>query len=232
LALFSDTETSLDNQMTAGVIDLEIDCDGDTVFSAQDDPLPEIFYYLPTSATEENQGDIKPGDKGEVTLSLHLKTDSNNADLWMQVFNIDDDDIGGIMSEPECECEGGTWNDTDETCSGMTRKDDISSEIDVTIWLDEGGTDGFQNTGDATEGDNVYQEADEPSIYIGTLAGLADAGDLSDGVLTVWNDAVASTIYYVGWQWELPEATNNCYQGDFCTFDVKFGADQIEIVTP
>ncbi|RJS71294.1 hypothetical protein CW696_04730, partial [ANME-2 cluster archaeon] len=86
-ALFQDTETSMGNTFTAGVIDLAIDCDGDMTFAAQDDPLPEIFYYMPTN-------DIKPGDSGEVTLSLHLKTDSNNADLWMEVLNLVDN--GGL----------------------------------------------------------------------------------------------------------------------------------------
>ena len=58
--------TSCGNVFCAGIIDLEVDCAGDTVFSAQDDPLPPIFEYLPCS-------DIKPGYSGEVTLSLHLK---------------------------------------------------------------------------------------------------------------------------------------------------------------
>jgi predicted ribosomally synthesized peptide with SipW-like signal peptide len=207
-ALFSDTETSEDNQMTAGVIDLEVDCAGDTTFSPQDDPLPKIFNYLPAN-------DIKPGDDGEVTLSLHLKTDSNDADLWMQVLNLTND--GGANPEPEIE---------EETSSGVD--DDIASEIEVLLWLDEGATEGWQGTGtDSEEGDNIKQ-AGEETLYDGTLDGLTSAG--VSGKLGVMDDAVACTTYYVGWSWELPSSVGNEHQGDYCTFDIVFGAEQV--VTP
>lgn len=196
-ALFSDTETSEGNQMTAGVIDLEVDCAGDTTFSAQDDPLPKIFEYLP-------ENDIKPGDDGEVTLSLHLKTGSNNADLWMQVLNIVND--GGLNPEPEQVAE-----------AAATVDDDIASEILVKLWIDD-------NADPGTPGDNIYQEGEEV-LHDGTLDGLTSAGD--SGKLTVKDAAVASTTYYVGWSWELPDTVGNEHQGDYCTFDVKFGADQI-----
>jgi len=189
-ALFSDTETSSPNTFTAGIIDLEVDCDGDTTFTLTDDP-PEIFNYLPAS-------DIKPGDSGHVTLSLHLKADTNNADLWMQVLNLDN--FGGVLSEPEDEEENATSVD-----------DDIASEILVKLWIDDG--------------DNVY-EPDSPELetyfYEGTLSGLETAGKQ-----TVQLNAVASTTYYVGWSWELPSGVGNEHQGDYCTFDIVFGADQI-----
>ena len=199
-ALFSDTETSSPNTFTAGIIDLEVDCDGDTVFSPQDDDLPEIFNYLPAT-------DIKPGDSGEVTLSLHLKTGSNNADLWMQVQNLAND--GGILSEPECGAEGGTWNGS---CSGNTPDDDIASAILVKLWIDD-------NDDPGTPGDNIWQDG-EVVLYDDTLSGLT-------AKLTVQLDAVASTTYFVGWSWELPSGVTNEHQGDYCTFDIVFGADQV-----
>jgi len=204
-ALFSDTETSTGNQFTAGIIDLEIDSDGDTTFSAQDDPLPKIFEYLPAN-------DIKPGDNGEVTLSLHLKTDSNNADLWMQVQSLAN--VGGLNPEPEQEAESGGVDD------------DIAAEILVTLWVDEGAIAGWQGTGeDTTEGDNIYQATDEDILYDGTLSGLTAAG--VSGKISVWEDAQASQTIYVGWTWELPSTVGNEHQGDICTFDIVFGADQI-----
>ena len=196
-ALFSDTETSTGNQMTAGIIDLEVDCAGDTTFSAMDDPLDKIFEYLPAN-------DIKPGDDGEVTISLHLKTNSNDADLWMQVLNILN--FGGLNPEPEQVAEA----------SPATVDDDIASEIMVHLWFE-------------TDGDNVW-ESGETHLYgtdttYATLAGLETAG--TAGVLTVKDGAVASTTYYVGWEWELPSTVGNEHQGDYCTFDIVFGADQI-----
>ena len=207
-ALFSDTETSSPNTFEAGIIDLEIDCAGDdTTFSAQDDPLPKIFDYLPA-----NDGDIKPGDDGEVTLSFHLKADSNDADLWMQITTLVDD--GGLNPESE------------------TGTDDVISDaIEVLIWLDEGSTAGWQGTGtDSEEGDNIWQDGE--TILFGTVAagggtldGLTSAG--TAGKLTVMDDAVACTIYYVGWYWILPSTVGNEAQGDYCTFDIVFGADQV-----
>ena len=54
-AVFSDTETSSPNTFTAGIIDLVVDCDGDTIFDATADPLPKIFEYLAITH-------IKPGE--------------------------------------------------------------------------------------------------------------------------------------------------------------------------
>jgi len=203
-ALFSDTETSEVNQFTAGIIDLEVDCDGDTIFAATDDPLPKIFEYLPAS-------DIKPGDSGEVTLSLHLKDDSNDADLWMQLTSLVDD--GGL--NPESEDAG---------------DDVISDAIEVLIWLDEGTTAGWQGTGtDTDEGDNEYDTGEE--ILFGTVAAgggtLYSLSTTNSGKLTVMDDAVACTTYYVGWSWILPSTVGNEAQGDYCTFNIVFGADQI-----
>jgi spore coat-associated protein N len=187
-AYFSDTETSENNQFTAGVIDLEVDCAGDTTFAATDDPIPVIFEYLPAN-------DIKPGDAGEVTLSLHLKADSNNADLSIEITNLVDD--GGL--NPESEDPG---------------DDVISDAIEVFLWVDMDDQTG-------TPGDNVYQ-AGETVLFDGTLFGLEAAGKL-----TVINNAEACTIYYIGFSWELPSSVGNEAQGDYCTFDIVFGADQI-----
>lgn len=214
-ALFSDTETSSPNTFTAGIIDLEVDAEdeGGVIFTAQDDPLPEIFRELYT-------GDIKPGDSGEVTISLHLKADSNDADLWMQILNLTPD--GGILSEPECKAEGGTWNNTTKECLDATSvDDDICAEIEVLLWLD------MDDTSPAVPGDNIYQDG-ETILYGSVAAGgetLNDLFNLQDP-LTVKDGAVACTIYYVGWSWELSDVGNE-HQGDKCTFDVKFGADQI-----
>ncbi len=235
-AVFSDTETSEDNQFTAGVIDLEIDGTGTDLvtFDAQDDPLPKIFNYLPSPGK-----DIKPGASGEVTLSLHLKTGSNNADLWMQILDLQN--YGGILSEPECACEGGTWDNETDSCSARTSADDnISDDIEVLLWLDmfddetvDPGDNVLQFTDDVVV-NGVYDpgEEDELVLHDGTIADL-----FSGGTVTVMANAVASTTYYVGWSWEFPADTDppdtdNCHQGDICTFDIQFGANQIATTGP
>lgn len=186
-SLFSDTETAASNQFTAGVIDLQVDCAGDTVFAATDDPLPVIFNYLPAN-------DIKPGDSGVVTLSLDLTADSSNADLWILVNNLNE--FGGLNPEPEQEAEGGV------------PVDDIASRIDVSLWLD-------------ADNDQV-EDGGETNLFTGTLAGL-----VASGQLTVQLNAATGTTYYVGWSWVFDSSAGNEYQGDYCTFDVVLGADQL-----
>lgn len=114
-AYFSDNETSTANQFTAGVIDLQIDCTGDTEFMATDDP-GTIFARMA-------EDDIKPGATGEVTISLHL-TDGNPADLSMTVANLVN--AGGANPEPEQKAE----------LAGVD--DAIAAHILCTIWIDDG----------------------------------------------------------------------------------------------
>ena len=124
----------------------------------------------------------------------------------MQVLNLSND--GGLNPEPEQKAEAAASVD-----------DDIASEIEVLLWLEE-------------DGDNVYEAGTTETILFGTVAagggtldGLTSAG--TAGKLTVQDDAVASTTYYLGWYWILPSGVGNEHQGDYCTFDIVFGADQI-----
>jgi len=108
--------------------------------------------------------------------------------------------------------------------------DVISDAIEVLIWLDEGTTAGWQGTGtDTDEGDNEYDTGEE--ILFGTVAAgggtLYSLSTTNSGKLTVMDDAVACTTYYVGWSWILPSTVGNEAQGDYCTFNIVFGADQI-----
>src|SRR3990167_775323 len=92
-AFFSDTETSTGNTFTAGAIDLTIDNasyrsdeEGDMVFSEDNswdftDLTDELFFSF---------SDLKPGDIGEDTISLHVTSN----DAWA-CMNID------ITSTPE-----------------------------------------------------------------------------------------------------------------------------------
>lgn len=229
-AVFNDTETSTPNTFCAGIIDLEVDCAGDTVFSPMDDPLPPIFAYCPSN-------DIKPGYSGEVTLSLHLKEGSNNADLWMGILNLGPCPNPSPATEPECEAEGGTWNNTTNMCEGIDNQwvpvDDICDQILIKLWVDDGATDGWQNSDggtandDSEEGDNTWQDGEEVLTAPG-----ATLDDLDAAHFDLIDNAVACTTYYVGWAWELPIEVDNEYQGDCCCFDIVFGADQIVPVAP
>lgn len=66
--------------------------------------------------------DIKPGDKGEITFSLHLC--DNPGYLWMQANSVDHD--GGGNPEPEQVAEGDGENDAN-----------LAEKIDTRLWYDE-----------------------------------------------------------------------------------------------
>jgi predicted ribosomally synthesized peptide with SipW-like signal peptide len=182
LAYFQDTEASSNNTFTAGILDLEVDCEGDTIFAAQDSPLPKIFEYLPVG------NPLAPGDSGEVTISLHMKADSIKADLWMEVTSLADNT--GLTPEPE-----------------LAGDDVISDDIQVKLWQDDD--------------QNRIQNGSEKLVFQGTLLGLA-----SRGKTPVDYNVGPDSPRYLGWSWELPITVGNKSQGDTCTFDIIFGADQ------
>jgi predicted ribosomally synthesized peptide with SipW-like signal peptide len=92
-AFFSDTETSTGNILQAGAIDLLVDNTSyyNGVFN------PNTSWLQPRNLTEElffDFRDLKPGDYGEDTISLHV----NNNDSWLcaDVQLASDDDNGSL----------------------------------------------------------------------------------------------------------------------------------------
>src|SRR3990167_2073164 len=76
-AFFSDTETSSGNQLVGGALDLKIDNEsfyngvlnlGTTWLTPKDLEQGDFFY---------NFTDVKPGDYGEDTISLHIKNNDS-----------------------------------------------------------------------------------------------------------------------------------------------------------
>ena len=142
IAYFSDTETSIDNTFTAGELNLIVDING-----VDQDPLVSKFFNL---------DDMKPGDKGEVTLSL--KVYDNPACGFVDIDLTSD--LDNFCNEPEaadegqgCPLSGGELNDA----------------VNWMIWLDQGVTPGFQGPQDLSECDNDYIAQYEPSLTAGTL---------------------------------------------------------------
>jgi predicted ribosomally synthesized peptide with SipW-like signal peptide len=94
-AFFSDTETSSGNTFTAGAIDLKIDNTSyyngvfspNTSWALADLTIQKFFNFI----------DLKPGDRGEDTISLHVNT--NDAYLCANVKLTSNDDNG--LNEPE-----------------------------------------------------------------------------------------------------------------------------------
>lgn len=210
-AFFSDTEVSTGNTFTAGAIDLRIDSEqhynGNTCV---EDSNSSTGYSWSGNASYPAAGtectgtwalkdldddsvtgdrffdfyDLKPGDYGENTISLHIE--SNDAYLCAALDNVGEADNG--QNEPEAldDLDGDTGAELDEN-------------LHFFAWVDEGATSGFQGTStDATEGDNVYQDG-EPVL------GYAYADELDD---VTWglveggdSPVVAGETAYIGVAW-------------------------------
>lgn len=214
-AYFNDEEASLDNVFTAGVIDLQVDASRivydeygaivghEVMFSPQDSveitpgvySLPKFFNYCSVP-----DHDIKPGQCGEVTISLHVG-ESNDANLFMDIVNIRDS--MGVTSEPELMAN--PENDIN----------DLSTKLQIIVWKDCGACNG------GVPGDNIFvEEQCDLLIYEGSLAGF-EANTL------MYTQVPADTTVYVGFYWMLPTSVTNEYQGDVTEFDVLFTAEQV-----
>ena len=146
IAYFSDVETSTGNTFTAGELDLIVDING-----VDQNPLVSKLFDL---------DDMKPGDKGEVTLSLKVADNPACGFVDISIY----DDLDNNCTEPEGIDEGGTT-------PGCTKPGELNDAINWMIWLDQGVTPGFQGPQDLSECDNDYIAQFEPLLTSGTLTG-------------------------------------------------------------
>lgn len=197
-AFFVDMETSAGNTFTAGIIDLEVDCIGDTIFSMQDEPLPVIFDYLPVN-------NIMPGDSGKVTVSLHLKEGTNDAILSIAVRPGSLMNFGGANPEPEQVAEATGVDDA------------ISDVILMKLWVDDGNNVYEAGEDILYEGPLTDMIGDEnffPPFYLIEMDAVA-CETYYVGISWELPLVPLSTML-----------TSNVYQGDYCTFDLWFAARQ------
>lgn len=198
MAMFNDTETSADNEFVTGELDLQIDWEesynGEHVETQKLTDNPGSIFNLE---------DLKPGDHGEATVSLHL--DDNPGWVWMNLNQTYDG--GYSCTEPEKIAEDGDCG----------TKGELDEELEFTIWADDG--------------DNVRQE-DEKIIFEGTYDELEEHST-SEGVLLDGNPETdekepfpGGETGYVGIKWKLPLDTGNKVQSDAVKFDLSFYTEQ------
>jgi len=206
-AFFSDTEVSVDNVLQAGALDLKIDSeahynglicrrtDNDKdgyrwlePVGSQDVGLQALEHYdteCSSSWPEKdlvsekffNFSDLKPGDWGENTISLHVYDN----DAWGRFVVSDLRDYDNTCTEPEAGAD-------DESCTVQNPEGDgsgeLSEEILFTAWLDQGSIPGFQCVGpdgnpvtsciDPQEGDNIQGPSldTERAFWTGNVASM------------------------------------------------------------
>lgn len=196
-AFFSDTETSTGNTFTAGAIDLGIDNESyyngafnqgtswelDFDVDPQTNPggLPHLFF---------NFNDLKPGDYGEDTISLHV----NNNEAWacVDVSLTKDDDVDCTEPENDVDAENGACDDPD---SPLDLDDgELADAVEFLWWADDG--------------DNVLEEQ-ENVINSGVVLGALSVGGSpatvplaspSGGVLSS-SPLTGAQTYYIGKAW-------------------------------
>ena len=182
-AFFSDTETSKDNKLTAGKIDLLVDNTSyyngvkneGTTFTPSD--LPGKYFF--------NFTDLKPDDYGEDTISLHV--DDNDAWACMKITKTADDD--NTCTEPE-KIDDPTCDDPDTD----TDDGELGDNLLFVFWADDG--------------DNVLEVGEDPTLRKGSASSLFDGTvwPLADSSFNVWGEASGSAMlaektYYIGKAW-------------------------------
>ena len=192
-AFFSDTETSTGNTFTAGALDLKVDSEAHyngkiCIPNTQENPQVEgdEFVWGSGSAvwpitgtpcegtwTETDLGaqhqffnltDVKPGDVGENTISLHVYDN----DAWGRFVISEVEDVDNDCTEPEEE----SLNDS---CTVLAPElvtpgsGELAESVTFSAWIDDGSIPGFQGPEDQGEGDNVQQEGEVTIIQPGTV---------------------------------------------------------------
>ena len=144
VAFFSDTETSAGNTFTAGAIDLTIDNTSYLNGVAH----PETSWTLKDLTVEKffDFADLKPGDWGEDTVSVHV--DNNPAWACVTFKNLVSAD--NTCTEPEGKDEN---KPTPGSCDATGELDD---KLIFVFWVDVGKP-GVTGCEDAYPGDNLYQ---------------------------------------------------------------------------
>lgn len=230
-AFFSDTETSTGNILAAGAIDLKIDntsyynhaTSSATSWDLRDLTIEKFFDFT----------DIKPGDEGEDTISVHV----NNNDAWacMDLAFTKNDDVN--CTEPE--------NIDDPDCSEPDldfADGDLGGALNLVFWTDD--SDNVLEDNEQIIASGSAQEVLNRSIVLADATennvGGADGAPLTGGqtysVGKAWcfgnltqnpipagegvDPTVASGITCDG------SAVNNAAQSDALSGDVSFRAVQ------
>jgi len=210
-AFFSDTETSVGNTFTAGAIDLTIDSHATYNGQSWATSTWELKDLNPTSDKFFNFTDVKPGDSGENTISLHVL----NNDAWVcaAVSNLANAENG--CTEPESDVNSGN----DKTCGNPgVGEGELQNNLVFTIWKD----DGVSPTSPEGKCDNIHQP-NEPILL---------SGHPVNGVLPVYDSTTGGgplaggQTSCLGVAWNLPAATGNEVQTDSMTGDISFNVVQ------
>jgi predicted ribosomally synthesized peptide with SipW-like signal peptide len=194
IAYFSNTETSPGNTFIAGAIDLKVD--STCIYNGQ---TVESCTWAPTDLDDElffNFDDVKPGDEGEDTISLHV--DSNPAWICAEVSNIVSSENGCNPPEKiaEADCE-------------LNEDGELWDNLYFSIWLED-------------DCDNIYEPGEGETYVIQNV----QASDIQYPIADSQTGGTPITDKCVGVAWYVPPGTGNEIQSDSVTGDITFKAYQ------
>ncbi len=181
-AWFTNTETSQGNTFTAGIIDLKVDNDSYVTDSEGKLIRSESTSWDPSDLLGKyffKFSDLKPGDVGEDTISLHVQ----NNPAWACL------DIT-VTETPE---NGQTTPESLVDNSTGVNEGELQNELNFVFWKDDG-----DNVLEQDEVDSVFWQKSIADISNSPTLALADSegGVLESGVpLTPGED------YYIGKAW-------------------------------
>ena len=203
-AFYNDEEISSGNVLAAGAIDLGVDNESyyngllnpgtswtlDYDLDPETNPggLPRLFF---------NFTDLKPGDWGEDTISLHVKDNDSWLCADVTLTSNDDNDVTEPEDDEELENDSPSTDPDDDNADG-----ELASRINFYWWADDG--------------DNVY-ENDEELLNDGgvTFPGLGTYPiTLADSQYNIWGqqdgdpavdpipgDPDGENVRYIGKAW-------------------------------
>ncbi|WP_336036684.1 SipW-dependent-type signal peptide-containing protein [Halobacterium yunchengense] len=162
-------------------------------------------------------GDVKPGDEGEVTFSLHLC--DNPGFVWMTLNNIEEGP--GDTPEPEPTPDEG----------------ELAENLYVEIWYDTDCDNEFDDDEAIILGDGDGVHTDDVTLAQARseLQNADGLIPLSNGGINGWNipaGAVSRNCfdgdkqYCIGVHWWVPDEVGNVIQGDTLSFDLGFYTEQ------
>ncbi|TSD01889.1 MAG: hypothetical protein Athens071425_292 [Parcubacteria group bacterium Athens0714_25] len=199
MSFFGDTEKSVGNTFSASAIDLKVDyqCSGvDCSFSERDlvDNRPFFSEYS-----------VTPGDSRSSAISWHVYSDN----AWGRISLSSLYDWENSCGEPE-EKEDSTCGDP-----GM-EEGEFGEKLLFTFWMDEGEISGWQCStnmpacaSDPGEGNKIMDGAERALLEDVSASNIHNIG-----WIVLPEEIVASSTYYLGIKWSLPENEGNILQGD------------------
>lgn len=199
-AAFSDTEETTENNygFETGTIDIAVDGHNPWELGVEDK------YVIQ---------DMKPSFTGYLTLKVK-NVGTNPANIWKTLSDYQYSDA--IESEPECDAEGGTWDQTADVglrCTDNNNaKDNISGLINYDMRVE------LYMTDDATEPvwwETIYMDSD--NVTLASLQGKK----MYLGMLPVgWTMKVIQSYHMI-------DDAGNRLQGDKMTYDISFFAEEL-----